>query len=142
MIPRQLTALIVVLLVFGVGFAALAQNPTTATDERAATFELTANDTNLSVPQNHSGVSTIAVVDGNGTELVEGIDYEIDSQNATVAATANSSAAGERVRADYALTVPDTQGQQIASLLTPLGLVLVSVTPLLVVYLIASRVFT
>ena len=142
MIPRQLTALLVVLLVFGIGFAALAQSPTTATDERAETFELTTNETNLSVPQNHSGIDSLGLVDANGTELIEGIDYEIDNQNATIAATNNSSAAGAQVRADYRVTVPDSQAEQFASLLSPLGLVLIGLTPLLVVYLIASRVFT
>ena len=142
MIPRQLTALIVVLLVFGIGFAALAQSPTTATDERTDAFELSTNDTTLSMPANHSGVASLELVDANGTELIEGIDYEIDNQNATVAATDNSSAAGAQVRAEYQAIVPDSQAEQFASLLSPLGLVLIGLTPLLVVYLIASRVFT
>jgi len=142
MIPRQLTAIVVVLLVFGVGFVALDQQPTQATAEGAQTFELTSNETNLTVPQNNSGIATLELVDENGTELIEGIDYEIDSENATVAATANSSAGGEPVRAEYTVAVPDSQGEQFAALLSPLGLVLIGLTPLLVVYLIGSRVFS
>jgi hypothetical protein len=141
MIPRQLVAIVVVMLVFGVGFVALAQSPSTATTEAADSFELTTTGHSLSTPANHSGVAAFELVDRNDTALVEGIDYDLDRPNATVAGVTNSSALNDTVRAEYRLTVPDSQGETFATVLSTFGPVAVGLTVILVVALIGSRVF-
>lgn len=138
---RQLLAIAVIFMVFGLGFVGLSQFEPTTTETQAESFELGAAGHDLDTPPNATDVDGLELVDGNNSRLIEGIDYEFDEQNATVTATANSTAAGEDVRAEYDVEVPDATSETFAAVLATFGPVMISLVVIPLVFLLGRVVF-